>query len=89
MSKTSASTGPVGRRPDLPAAAGGAPLNARRWPGDRLLGEILHADRFLTGERVADGDGDHPVLAVDGRTGGQVGLADNQPVDQYVDLTGA
>src|SRR5215469_12543181 len=31
MSETSASTGPVGRCPDLPATAGGAPLNTRRW----------------------------------------------------------
>ena len=31
MSKTSASAGPVGRVPDLPAAGGGAPLHARRW----------------------------------------------------------
>jgi hypothetical protein len=38
---------------------------------------------------VADGDSDHPVLAVDGRAGAQVGLVDNQPVDQHVDLVGA
>src|SRR5215472_8248892 len=31
MSETSASTGPVGRVPELPAAGGGAPPDARRW----------------------------------------------------------
>ena len=31
MSETSASTAPVGRVPELPAAGGGAPPDARRW----------------------------------------------------------
>jgi len=54
-----------------------------------LTGKILHADRLPPGERVADGDIDHPVLVVDGQAGGQVGLVDDQPVDQHVDLADA
>ena len=58
-----------------------------RWRADRLIvGQHLGTDRHLAGQGMPCGHSQGAVLPLDGRPGGEIRVADRQPIDENVDL---